>query len=119
MDRHLARHFAVLAETNDDSWSSASPSHALSELEVGEAALLDHLAAVERMLLRPRQQPLWKTGVERATGKGLAEGPLAASGSTASCCEKGSFFTAKAVLTSRSAPRRASRGLPLHLPPTL
>ena len=38
MDRHLARHFAVLAETKDDSWPSASPSHALSDLEVGEAA---------------------------------------------------------------------------------
>lgn len=60
MDRHLARqvlaaHFAVLVEANDDRWPSTPPSRALSDLEVDEEALLDHLAAVERMLLRRRQ----------------------------------------------------------------
>ena len=60
MDRRLARqvlaaHFAVLSEDNDDQWPSTSPSRALADLEMDEATLLDHLAAVERMLLRRRQ----------------------------------------------------------------
>ena len=59
MDRHFARqvlaaHFAVLTDDNDDEWPSTPPSRALSDLEVDEASLRDHLASVERMLPRRR-----------------------------------------------------------------
>ena len=51
----LAAHFAVLAEANDDQWPSTPPSQALSDLEVDESTLPDHLTAVERMLLQRHQ----------------------------------------------------------------
>lgn len=51
----LAAHFAVLTEHNDDQWPSIPPSRALKDLEIDEATILDHLEAIERMLLRRHQ----------------------------------------------------------------